>query len=392
MKSDTGHNAVITTDAALADAIQQMRTHSVIAVDTEFIREKTYYAQLCLIQIAYGDTVVLVDPLADIDLSALREVFCDLDILKIFHSGQQDLEILYQALGEPVRPIFDTQCASAIMGMTDQISYGSFIKNMLDVELAKIGSFSQWAKRPLTDQQLEYAKDDVSYLLKAYPVARKKLKKLGRLKWLDEEFAHRESVDFVKDTEPELAFRYVKRISTLSPRQAAVAREVAAWRQLEAIRLDRPRRHILPDETIIEISRKQPRSVEGLENIRGLNTHARRHAQQILAAVRAGKRVPDDELPVTKIAEKPTTHIDPSVKLANALVARRAKEYQIAPNVLASTAMLEELIRNPNSSAQLLQGWRKKMIGQELLDLLNGTIALFLCEGKVQTVCIDEDA
>jgi len=327
----------------------------------------------------------LIDPLADIDLCLLRDLFCNSKTLKVFHSGKQDLEILYNFFKKPVSPIFDTQSASALMGMTDQVSYVTFIKNVLGVELGKVGSFSQWSHRPLTDQQIAYARDDVSYLLKAYPIARKRLKQLRRLHWLDDEFAFRQTEAYVADTKPEEAYRFVKRISTLSPRQAAVAREVTAWRQLEAMRKDRPRRHILPDETIIEIARKQPHSADGLENIRGLSSHARRHTQQILAAVRQGKRVPDSDLPVLSSPEKPATYIDPMVKLATALVACRAKEYRIAPNVLASTAMLEEFARTPDRSAKVMQGWRKIMIGDELCALQQGKIALFLYDGKVET-------
>jgi len=386
---ESRHSALITTDKALAQAIEEMRTCAVIAVDTEFIREKTYYAQLCLIQIAFGDQVVLIDPLADLDLAPLGQIMSDAAILKVFHSGRQDLEILYHLFGDPVAPIFDTQSAASLMGMPDQVAYATFIKQMLDVELEKVGSFSQWARRPLSAQQIAYAQEDVTYLLAAYPIALERLAERGRESWLDDEFAYRATKDYVADTVPEQAYRFVKRVSSLSPRQAAVAREVAAWRQIEAMRADLPRRRILPDESLIEISRKQPTSPASLHSVRGLGQHAMTHTQQILAAVRAGKRVSAEELPQLKSPEKPTALIEPTVKLATALVAARAKEYQIAPNVLASSAMLEEFARTPDSSAQLMQGWRKMMIGDELSDLIKGKIALFLYDGKVQTVSLD---
>ena len=322
----------------------------------------------------------------------LRDVFCSPTIVKVFHSGQQDLEILYQLFGRPVAPIFDTQCAAALLGTVEQLSYSGLVKMILDVDLKKSGRFSQWAHRPLSENQLSYAADDVTYLLQTYPIIRERLTKLGRLAWLDEEFAQRASVDYVSDIAPEQAYRYVKRISSLSPRQAAVARAVAAWRQTEAIRRDRPRRHILPDETIVEIARRQPRSAEALESIRGLTPAARRQAQQILHAVRDGLRVPDDELPRTKINAKQNGEVDASVRLAAALVARRAKEHRIAPQVLANNELLEEFVRTPDAHAQLMQGWRRLLIGNELLDLLEGRTALYLKNGKVETCALPVQA
>ena len=377
---------MIDTQDALLQAIDVLRTQSVIAVDTEFIREKTYYPQLCLIQIAYEEGVFLIDPLSGIDLGALREVFCNPAILKVFHSGQQDLEIMYHLLGEPTRPLFDTQVAAALVGMTDQVSYATFIKTMLDHTLKKNSSFSVWSRRPLTASQIEYAKDDVLYLLQAYPLLRKQLEELGRLPWLEEEFAYRQTTAYVKEVDPHEAYRTLKRVSTLSPRQAAIAREVAAWRQRQAQRLDRPRRRILPDESIIEIARKQPLEQADLENIRGINMFAGRNSAEIIAAVRLGKQISSDQLPILKVAEKPNIEIESSAQLARALVHKRAKEHHIAPNVLANNAMIEEFVRTPTADAQLLQGWRKILIGEELLDLVHGELALSIHEGKLQVI------
>jgi len=380
---------MITTQDALSLAIEQMRAEDVIAVDTEFIREKTYYPQLCLIQIAYGDQVALVDPLAGLDLSPLRAIMCNPNILKVFHSGQQDLEILYHLFGEPVQSIFDTQVAAALVGMTDQVSYGTFIKTILDHELEKGSSFSVWSRRPLMSSQLQYAQDDVVFLLEAYPILREKLEELGRLSWLDEEFAYRQTREYVEDIDSYEAYRQLKRISTLNPRQTAIAREVAAWRQSQAIRQDRPRRRILPDESVIEIARKQPLTPADLENVRGLSPFAIKRAQEIISAVHVGKRIPDEKLPQSATPDKPAIEIESTAQLARALVSRRSKEYQIAPTVLASQSMIEEFVRTPDESAQLLSGWRKMLIGEELLDLIQGKIALSIEKGKLQVTRIE---
>ena len=380
---------MITTQDALTGAIDAIKHQSLIAVDTEFIREKTYYPQLCLIQIAYGDDVALIDPLSGIDLQPLKEILCNADILKLFHSGQQDLEIFYQLLGEPVYPIFDTQVAAALVGMTDQVGYGTYIRTLLGLDLEKGNSFSVWAKRPLTQSQLQYAADDVVYLLKSYPVLLSKLKKMDRLSWLEDDFAYRESLEYVSDIAPEKAFRHVKRASTLNPRQAAVAREVAAWRQERAIKLDRPRRHILADECIVEIARKKPKSGKELKDIRGLSSYALQNKGSILEAVQAGMKKLPNELPVMKGPDKANIEIEASAQLARALLTRRAKEYHIAPTVLASNAMIEEFVRTPNESSKLLQGWRKMMVGDELLALMQGKIHLSIKDGKLQVVTVN---
>jgi len=377
---------MITTQEALSHAIRRMCAEAVIAVDTEFIREKTYYPQLCLIQIAFGDEVVLIDPLSDIDLLPLRDIMCNPAILKVFHSGQQDLEILYRLFKEPVGPIFDTQVASALMGMADQASYGTFIRTILGHELEKGSSFSVWSRRPLTSSQIQYAQDDVVYLLQAYPIVKEKLEEMGRLSWLDGEFAYRQTSAYVADIDPREAYRQLKRISTLNPRQMAIAREIAAWRQEQAIRKNRPRRHILPDESVVEIARKQPSTPADLENVRGLSTSVIKNAQQIISAVRAGKRVPNNELPYSALPDKSIIEIEASAQLARALVYRRAKEHQIAPAVLASQHMIEEFVRTPDESAQLMKGWRKMLIGEELLDLINGKIALSIENGKLRVI------
>jgi ribonuclease D len=375
---------MITTKDALVRAVEEMAGCEFIAVDTEFIREKTYYPQLCLIQIAYNDTVALIDPLQKLDLMPLRDVMCSEKVLKVFHSGQQDLEIFYQLFGEPVKSLFDTQVAAALIGMTDQVSYAIFIRTMLGHELDKGGTFSQWSKRPLTPSQIEYAKDDVKYLLKAYPLLRDQLEKADRLSWLDDEFAYRATRAYVEDVDPQEAFRFVKRVSALNPRQAAVAREVTAWRQTQAIRIDRPRRQVLGDECIIEIARKQPLTRRDLDNVRGLSNYAQSNAYQIIEAVRVGKDTPQKDLPVLKRPEKRNIEIESTAQLARALVYRRAKDAQIAPNILASQSMIEEFVRTPDDSAQLMQGWRKMMIGNDLVDLIEGNIALSIDKGKLQ--------
>lgn len=366
----------------LQTLVERMGTAHLVAIDTEFMREKTYYPQLCLIQVAFNDTVALIDAIALNDLTPLAAVFCKDEVLKIFHAGSQDFEILYTALGKPVAPLFDTQCAAALIGLPEQIGYGGLVQELLGISLAKGDSFTDWSRRPLTEAQLRYARDDVRYLLAAFPEVIKRLDELGRSNWLDEEFAYKASLDYL-ETDPRKQWKRVKKVSTLSRRQSAVAREIGAWREVEAMRLNIPRRWILADESIIEISRRQPKSRAELEAIRGVGPAAMRQARSILDAVSLALGLSEEELPTPHRKKRPRHDIDASVDLMVALARLRAKQNNIALSQLASRQMLEEFAENQEPTSPLLHGWRHKMIGQELLQLLNGELALTLVDNEL---------
>lgn len=375
---------LISTTNDLKELVSQLLTQEVIAIDTEFMREKTYYAKLCLIQIAdQYDNVWLVDPLAVPDLSPLKEVMCNPDILKVFHAGGQDLEIFYQHFGAAVNPIFDTQQAAALLGYRDQLGYGALVFEELGIALSKADSFTDWSKRPLEESQLKYAADDVIYLIKVYPQMVQKLKDLGRLNWLDEDFALRATNDYYEIDYDNL-FRRVKKVSSLSRRQLGVARYVARWREEIAQEKNIPKKWVCPDETLIEIARRSPLTQEKVKSIRGVTPLVLKNTASLFEAVTKGKNLAEDELPELKKRTRPTEDLESHVDLMMALVRQRAKDNNIATTQLASRSMLEQFASSPEDSHELMQGWKRNMIGLELKALLGGELSLCLKDGSLE--------
>lgn len=373
---------LITTTEELKKYVAQMSGEKVIAVDTEFMREKTYYAKLCLIQIAdEKGTPTLIDPLSIADMRPLAELMANPAIVKVFHAGGQDLEIFYQLLGVPVAPHFDTQAAAALLGYRDQLGYGALVQEELGVALSKADSFTDWSKRPLEESQLKYAADDVIYLAQMYPQIITKLTELGRLEWLDSELREREDAAYFQLDYGNL-FRRVKKVSALSRRQLAVAREVAIWRELLAQKRNVPKKWICADETLIEIARRAPVTQEKVKSIRGVSPLVLKNTASLFEAIEKGKNTPEDELPEIKRRPKPVEDLESRVDLMMALVRARAKDNNIATTLLASRSDLERFAENSEGSP-LLQGWRKNMIGNELAALLAGELTLRLEGGTL---------
>lgn len=373
---------LITTTQDLKTYVSQMLHHKILAVDTEFMREKTYYAKLCLIQIADEEgNAVLLDPLSIEDLSPLKELMCNDSIVKVFHAGSQDLEIFYQILGAPVAPHFDTQSAAALLGYRDQIGYGALVQEELGVALSKADSFTDWARRPLETSQLSYAQDDVIYLARMYPNIISKLETLDRLNWLDGELREQEQAQYF-ELDWDNLFRRVKKISSLSRRQLAVAREVAIWREQLAQKRNIPKKWVCSDETLIEIARRTPSTLDQIKGIRGASPLMAKSSEALFAAIQKGKDVPAEALPEIKKRPKPVEDLESRVDLMMALVRQRAKDNNIATTLLASRSDLEYFAEN-GEEGRLMQGWRKDMIGSELVALLDGELSLSLEGGSL---------
>lgn len=374
---------IVNTYEELITLSKHLATQRVIAVDTEFMREKTYYAKLCLIQISdeQGE-ISLIDPIALEDISPLKSVMCNPNVLKVFHAGGQDLEIFYQIFGEAVYPIFDTQSAASLLGYRDQIGYGALVLKELDVQLSKADSFTDWSKRPLEKSQIEYAADDVVYLMQMFPQIIAKLHNLGRQTWLDEEFRQKEQNDYFEVDWNNL-FRRVKKVSSLSRRQLAVARYVTIWREKLAQERNIPKKWVCGDETLVEIARRSPQNIEKVKSIRGVTPLVVKNAASLFDAIQKGKELPEDELPEIKRRQKPVEDLESHVDLMMALVRQRAKDNNIATTQLASRSSLEHFAENPDESHELMQGWRKAMVGIELLDLLEGNLSLSLKNGSL---------
>jgi ribonuclease D len=368
---------------SLAAFCEKARAYGRVAVDTEFMREKTYWAKLCLIQIAVGDDCAIVDPLELDDLEPLLDLLADESVLKVLHAGSQDFELFYRLLGRPVAPVFDTQVAATLAGFPSQVGYARLVQDLFDVAIDKSDTFTDWGRRPLTPAQIEYAMNDVRYLDGAYLELTRRLAADGRLEWLADDFARMADADTYKVV-PEEQFRRLKRISSLSRRQLGVLQHVVAWREREAMRRDLPRRWVVSDETLVEVARRHPGDVAGFAEVRGLNLKALGDGGSgLLSAVRAGLAVQEEKLP--RIVRKPRTVVDIEgvVELMGALVRLSASEHGVAVPLLATRSDLERLASGEREGSPLLTGWRRAIVGDRLVDLVEGRLSLRVGDGKI---------
>lgn len=374
----------VSDTASLATLVETLRASDAVALDTEFMREKTYFAKLCLIQIATPEVCAVIDPLVIDDLSPLAALMADQNVVKVFHAGGQDLEILHQMLGVATGPVFDTQVAATLLGYPQQVGYGALVSDMLGVQLDKGDSFTDWSRRPLTATQVEYARNDVIYLVKVYEAMRATLEELGRIGWLQGDFT-RMADPSTYVVKPEEMWRKVKRASTLKRRQLAVLREVAAWRELEAQRKDIPRKWVLSDESLIEVARRTPQTAEALRDIRGVGERVPgRVASSLIAAVNRGLEAPEDTWPRFEKRHRPLCDVDGAVDLMAALVRVRAREHGVAAPLLAPRTELERLAAGDREGVDVLDGWRRQLVGDELIDLLDGNLSMHLSDCVIE--------
>ena len=371
----------IATQENLAAFVERVRSSSVLAIDTEFLREKTYYAKLCLLQMATDDEVVIVDPFEMDDLSVMAPLLEDERIVKLFHAAGQDLEIILREVGVLPRPVFDTQIAAALLGHTQQIGYAALVHAECGVSLKKIDSFTDWSRRPLSASQRDYAADDVVYLPRLYAGMRAALEEKGRLHWLDHDFEELSDPARYEANERE-RFRRLKRVSQLSRRQLSAAREVAAWRELEAQRRDVPRKWVVTDEQIVEACKREARTIDELFMVRGLSDRlSTKDARAVVSLISSALSAPPDTWPELDRCGKSEPNVDAELDLMSALVRLRAKENGIAFPTLASHDDLARVARGYREGVDLLRGWRRAIVGEELLELLDGRLTLSLDGG-----------
>jgi len=365
------------TDAEFTAALASLRDRPVVALDTEFMRERTYYAKLCLLQIATDEETLLIDTLKITDFRPLAALLTDPRVTKVFHAGGQDLEILWQVCGVVVSPYFDTQDAAELVGYSTQVGYGALVEGELAVKLRKADSFTDWARRPLTKAQLIYAAEDVIYLLRLYPLLCDQLSERGRLSWLQPMFQTKTDPATL-EPDPREVYRKVKQVAQLRGAHLAVARELGAWREEQARRSDRPRRWILSDESLIEIARRLPRTQDEVKQIRGVKLRNVSQLRSLLAAVQAGIDLAPEQWPEQPGSGRSKRDLSMAVDLLSALVRMRARENNIAVPLLASRDQLKAFALDPDAESPLLQGWRRDIVGAELLQLLRGNLVLSL--------------
>ncbi len=374
---------IITETAALRDLCRDLAAEDYITVDTEFIRERTYWARLCLIQVAGAREAVIIDPLAEgIDLSPFFDLLADERVLKVFHAGRQDVEIFHHLAGRIPAPLFDTQIAAMVCGFGDQVSYGALVERLTGVRIDKGSRFTDWARRPLSQRQLEYALADVTHLREAYEKLREELRRSGREPWLKEELAILTSRETYEQDVDE-AWRRIK-FRPRDARQLALLQRLARWREEEAQRRDLPRRRILKDEAIVEIASEMPRTEKALAALRNVSAdQARKGAgKAIVKLVEEVLALPKEQLPQLAKREKPhpegTQARADILKLALKIVCEREN---IAPKLLASAADLEKLAAG-REDLPVLKGWRREVFGDLALQLLRGERVIGLKSGR----------
>lgn len=369
--------------ASLEAFVERAMGAEVLAIDTEFLREKTYYPKLCLLQMATDDEVAIVDPLTVDDLGVLAPLLEDERTMKLFHAGGQDIEILLREVGSMPRPLFDTQVAAALLGHTQQIGYGALVHAECGVTLKKTDSFTDWSRRPLSDSQIDYAADDVIYLPRLYRKMKGKLESKGRLGWLAPDFEEMMNPEKYSE-DPMLRYRRLKRVAQLNGRQLAAAREFAAWREEEARKRDMPRKWLVSDEQIVEACRRDARTIDDLYMVRGVREKLPvRDAREVLARMNKATSRPKNEWPELDKPSRSERNVDASLDLMCALVRLRAKENGVAMQTLASHSDLTALARGHFEGIDLMRGWRRALVGDELVDLLEGRIALSLVKGEL---------
>lgn len=381
----------VTNQQDFEDFINLACTRDVVAIDTEFLRDKTYWPKLCLLQMAVDDSYVLVDPF-EVDIKSIQKLLENKDVIKLFHSPRQDIEVLLHEAKVMPDPIFDTQIAASFLGHNVQIGYGNLVQSELGVKLKKGDTYTDWSLRPLRESQLSYAKDDVVYLIQLYRKMVKELKKINRLDWVYEDINVKYSDRKFYEVNFEDRFWHLKRVSTLNKFQLAIAKELASWREKAAVKRNVPRRWVISDEQLIEICKQQPKKVDDLLSMRGAKGNlSTEDARSILRAVKKGLNVKEEDLETLKINQKNRCHInccsdieiDSEIDMMCAIIRHRAKEHNIAPQALSSNSDLGKIARGVRSGIATLSGWRKKIIGDELIDLMDGKIQLSIIDGKI---------
>ena len=374
---------LISDTAALSAACDRLATHPFVTVDTEFLRETTYYPKLCLIQIASPDEAVLIDPLSpDLDLAPFFGLMVDENVVKVFHAARQDLEIVW-LLGRvlPV-PLFDTQVAAMVCGYGDSVGYEQLANDLAKARIDKSSRFTDWSRRPLTEAQLAYAESDVTHLRDIYLALKADLDASGRESWVAEEMSVLTS-PATYEVKPENAWQRLKgRIR--KPRELPLLMEIAAWREREAQTRDVPRQRVLKDDALMDIVQRGPRSVEALAELRSVpNGFERsRNGAEVLAAIERAAAMDPKTLPrLERERGRPTNAA--VLDLLKVLLKAVADAERVAPKIIASTDDLEAIASDDLAEVPALQGWRRGVFGEKALALKNGTLSLRIQRGRV---------
>lgn len=377
---------LITTQDELEAVIETLGRSDFVTIDTEFIRETTFWPVLCLIQLASPDATALIDPLAPgLDLAPFFKLMKDETTVKVFHAARQDIEIVFHLGGFIPHPVFDTQVAAMVCGFGDSVSYDQLVQKITGTRLDKSSRFTDWRHRPLSDKQLEYALADVTYLIDVYKHLNDQLKREDRAHWLNEEMGLLTAVE-TYDPHPDDAWRRLK-MRVKKPQELAILQAIAAWREREARERDVPRGRVIKDDALFEIAQQAPASAEALARLRTVPKGWERSstATSLLAVVNNALQIPKEDLPkLPKHVQQPEG-TSAAAELLKVFLKLVAEEYGVAPKVLASSDDIEKIAaKGEDAVIPAMQGWRREVFGDRALALVRGEIALKFDKRKIK--------
>lgn len=376
--------ALLTTTSELADLCDELAKEPFVALDTEFMRDRTYFPKLCLVQVAGQNRNAAIDPLAEgLDLAPLLALMADPAVIKVFHAARQDVEIFYHLTGAAPAPLFDTQLAAMVCGYGEEVGYETLVARLTKARIDKSSRFTDWARRPLTRQQLDYALADVIHLRVIYQRLEEQLRQTGRSEWVAQELAGLTDPKTYEQP-PDEAWRRIK-VRSRDPRFLAVVQVLAAWREREAQRRDLPRNRILRDDLLLELAANRPRSLDDIAKLRRISLD-RAGSAGVVAAVRSALELPETELPVVEPPPKLPRGIGPLVELLRVLLKFQCEEHHVAQRLVATTADLEAIAAFDAPDVPALRGWRLEVFGRAALTLKQGKLGLAVAKGQVVLV------
>ncbi len=381
----------ITTTEDLAALCDRLKEAEFVTVDTEFLRDNTYYPKLCLVQVADDNEAHCIDPLAEgMDLEPLFDLFRNENVLKVMHACRQDMEIFFLLMNDLPKPIFDTQIAAMVCGFGDSVGYETLVTKITKAQLDKSARYTDWSKRPLSDQQLKYAIGDVTHLRKIYRRLQRELDETSRGSWVEEETAPLLETSLYHII-PSEAWKRLK-VRTNKPRFLGLLKALATWRELQAQERDMPRNRIAKDEVLFEIAAHPPKDVEGFDKLRGVpkGFSRSRAGKALFLALQDGLEVPEEDLPQIERA-KPRPATPPMADLLKVLLKQKSQDAKVAARMVASAQELETWAAVPTTDIRAMHGWRYEIFGADAEKLMKGDLALTARDGEIDIVELEEE-
>ena len=376
----------ITDQNTLNDFYNKCKIEKVLAVDTEFIRDSTYYPSLCLIQIAGINFAAAIDPLAKLDMSPIWELLLNKNILKVFHACRQDIEIFFGLMGEIPTPIYDTQIAAMFCGLGDQVGYESLVNNFLGLSVNKEHQFTNWLQRPLSQNQINYAISDVTHLINIFPLIRQAIKDNNREEWVTKELEHLSKKELYQIKADEV-WKKIK-LKNSNPQMLNLLKYLASWRENECKKRNIPRNRLIRDDVLINISFSKPKTISELKKIRAIPKNlSNDDFFQILEVVDKAQKVKRDEWPLISTSTSPQISKS-SLELLKILLKYCSEENGLAEKVIANTDDLKSILEGQKKNMKVFTGWRNKIFGEIALSLLNGKLAFKIEKGKIKKIDI----